>query len=558
MRKDKAQLPRTELSFSLLLIPISLFAISTIIAPNYFFEPVSLPKFFLLGIVASIALSILLIGRFRNIQFISKDISIVMILWIVWSFLSVLFSNSNFTQQIYGVFGRNNGFLTRVFLVILFFYCASIDQSRRYVDSFKALYIGTGAFLAIYGWLQYFDLDPIKWNRNFEDISATLGNSNHFSTLLSIALIYPVVALFKKERLYSPLFFPILIAIEMPILFLIGNFQGVLYAAIIFFLSFLFSGMQKKIKRLVLLISCFAFIGVILLNHLQNGSLARLTFLQESVFYRLDYFRAAIRIGSQNPIFGGGLDSFADWYLRGRDQEAVSRRTGITVDSAHNFVLNEFANGGFALGILASLILILTFFRIGRLIKHSLVDSVFLISVVISICVFTLAILINPINIAVYAWGWSLIGIIFNYKLRTITRAEPSHFGTSLPVNSKTQTSSYFSFMIILIIFTTVFLIMRPEVNSDKKLLAGISSGSKDTLASSAYSGNYSLIRSLLVARIFLDNNLRGDALAILADSVEKNPDCYDCWVLLSGNGDPAQVALAKKNLERLSPLGQK
>jgi hypothetical protein len=315
---------------------------------------------------------------------------------------------------------------------------------------------------------------------------------------------------------------------------------------------------QKKIKRLVLLISCFAFIGVILLNHLQNGSLARLTFLQESVFYRLDYFRAAIRIGLQNPIFGGGLDSFADWYLRGRDQEAVFRRSGITVDSPHNFVLNELANGGFALGILASLILIFTFFRIGRLIKHSLVDGVFLISVVISICVFTLAILINPINIAVYAWGWSLIGIIFNYKLRTITRAEPSHFEKSLPDNSKTQSSSYFSFMIIPIIFTTVFLIMRPEVNADKKLLAGISSGNKDTLATSVYSENYSLIRSLLVARIFLDNDLQGDALAILTDSLEKNPDCYDCWVLLSENGEPAQVAIAKKNLVRLSPLGQK
>jgi len=77
------------------------------------------------------------------------------------------------------------------------------------------------------------------------------------------------------------------------------------------------------------------------------------------------WYRAAIRIGAQQPLLGQGADGFAREYppVREREEHAISG--GRAVHAVHNDYLEAWANGG-ALGLLAMLVLVVMVLRATR------------------------------------------------------------------------------------------------------------------------------------------------------------------------------------------------
>ena len=85
------------------------------IETNLTLTPVSLDRFLGLHIIAYAALFFtLMLGRSRNL-FPNVSLKILSLAFIAWSLISIIANQDSRVQQLFGVFGRNTGFLTYIF-----------------------------------------------------------------------------------------------------------------------------------------------------------------------------------------------------------------------------------------------------------------------------------------------------------------------------------------------------------------------------------------------------------------------------------------------------------
>lgn len=411
-------------SAKLLLLTAALVTLA--VSPSTNYDPISVVKLLVLSTCAFALLFLWLSQGSKALKEFSRAEKIFASGFLCAMFSTIMFSGAPITQQIFGSFGRNTGFLAYFSLLVV----AIITSGLRSLDFYQKIpkfFIGVTIPMLAYCGIQIAGLDPIKWSE-FATFG-TLGNINFLSAFLGLSAVIGFILGFSSslEKKWRVTAFTTS-TISVPIILSTGSIQGfvILVAGVTFALGLVL--LKYRNFLLLLPFSALVLSGIFLtIQGLANKGILAKFLYQPSVVYRGDYMHAGWRMTLDRPLFGVGLDSYGDWYRQERG-EISTLRTGPDriSNSAHNIFLDISSNGGLPLLFfyvaLLSLALIssIRYFRARAKIDLNFL-ALFSAWVAYQI---QAAVSINQLGVGV--WGWLFTGALIGYGKINSSSPDPA------------------------------------------------------------------------------------------------------------------------------------
>jgi O-antigen ligase len=323
----------------------------------------------------------------------------------------------NSYESFVGIYQRNIGIAAYLFFILLMLSVALNFSSHNYVFTLS-VFVALGSVQAIYGSLQQLGLDPFPWKNPYNPMIGTFGNPNFASAFLGCSAVAAVV-LMVTSRIFLKILLFAQILLSLALITNSNSSQGLMAFAV--GVTTLLIGLTyvKFRKYFLLTLSGSVVIGSIGLVGLLN--MGPLSFLyQGSIAARGDYWRAAISMWENSPLFGVGFDSYGDYFGTNRDLAQVLGRGFLTnSDNAHNTFLHFLATSGvvgFAFYLLIHAFILLVAIRALR--TASAEASIFLVTSVSIWLAFVSINLISPDNLGVTVWQWIFAGIVLGAAVR--------------------------------------------------------------------------------------------------------------------------------------------
>jgi O-antigen ligase len=528
-------------------------------------EPVNAPKLFVLGALAGGSLFFAVQNKDKFADFSKlKFLKVIAAVFLVSALLSIFFSESSIINGFYGTYGRNTGFLTYLCLVILLLISTLLRSASANAIVINGLFFA-GVVNLVYFIFTRFGIELISWSNGFGRILGTFGNPNFVGAFMGIFVVLCSVRLVDKGTSVKwkiPLIVLILIAIyEVKLSLAIQGIVIICLGWSIIGFFYIRSKFESKIfligyATLLVVIGAFAIAGA-----LQKGPLASLIY-KTSVSLRGEYWYAGWQMGITHPFFGVGMDSYGIWYRRMRDTSALTLPgPETTSDAAHNIFLDIFAYGGFPLFIAYALLISYVLLHIWKgfsLFKKF--DPVYVSLIAIWICYQTQAIIsINQIGLAI--WGWIPGGLIIGY-VRAHIRGESEI--SAIPQSSSNakgrnavKKAQPVSFWLMLLGIFVGGAVSAPPVIADSKWYASQVNLDPATIASDSKVWPLEAIRLMQASYLYTKNNVPTTGLELARFTVEKFPNNFYAWRLLSNTPGLTETekAKAKAEMRRLDPL---
>jgi O-antigen ligase len=522
---------------------------TVIFLPNWSYDPFIAPKQLFVALTAGLALgNYFFEEKTAGKSFKCRDrFSILLCIFILLMILNVIINNYAFTERIYGIRGRGTGFLSYLSLAIIAFSVAR----KKLLTSFFLYLVLANVFVCGYFLLQFLDLDIFSLETFYPAPSSTLGNPNFVSGFAGFS-VFAILNYLDYKKIISR-FLPCLILIFLNLFVMIKSqsIQGiigfVLGCTLFLFLNIL--RYLRSFQKVGLYLTSIS-IGVItLFGFLGRGPLAQLI-ESSTVFSRLDYWRAAIRMTLDNWIFGVGLDGYGDFYRMYRDQLAVNRfGANQTADSAHNVFLDFFANGGIPLGILFLVISVYPAIKIVQNLRKSKEKEFVGILLLTIWSAFQLQAFVSVNQLGIAIWGWILLGAMVAHGNETdLVRIE--HSKKPLP-NSGLRIVN----RILIVIIATLFAV--PQLISEMKFLTFANRADGIALEKLVSSWPQDSRRIYLIAQGWKDSGDPIRSRDLVLKGISLNPNYYLNWSLLrslpSATIEERENSL--KEMQRLDPL---
>jgi hypothetical protein len=529
-------------------------------------DPVNVTKLVTLGVVAAMAVSLLVLGGIASFYRKSKVLWVVSALFLMSGLASVFMSSSPIAQGVYGSYGRNNGLLAYLFLVGLMLSSLAFTQRESFTKLIKWLIVA-GLVNVIYClWVILFG-DFVGWNNPYGNILGTLGNPNFIGSFLGIFFgAYLGYGLSNA----APLWFKYSMIAVLPVTAfeiydsnaIQGRVVGLSGLAIIgfFFIRSKFNSLITGIySGLVVLAGVLGVLGA-----LQIGPLTSFIY-KTSVSLRGQYWLAGWNTGEQNPITGVGMDAFGDWYRRSRDAHALELPgVNVVVNAAHNVPLDMFAFGGWPLFITYLFIMGSGGFALLRMILRTRNYDPVLTVLTTAWFGYQLQSIISINQIGLAIWGWVLTGAAVAYE--RITRSEPTA-SDSIVAKARTpnRKRNAESEQMKALLFSGAFgiiglLIALPPFAADSQWRNAQVARSVEALEDSMRFGYFNPQNSMK----YMTNiqTLEQSNLPVLAhkyalEAVKWNPESFELWkvLFLVTNSTAQEKQLAFENMKRLDPL---
>jgi len=408
------QLVLKRVSKILLIVgPLATLAVS----PATNFDPINLIKILVISSIAFSVLGLILGIRKDVLPRLENRIWIAAGIFLISLFFSILFSGAPFTQQIWGIFGRNTGFLTYFSLLIILLSVALIQNLDFYRKLLMSLIV-TAIPMTIYCVIQVAGLDPISWSEKAP--FGTLGNINFSSGFFGLSSIAcSVITLDLKLSRFFRFFILIMSLIDLMIVYKTGSIQGLMiYIAGVGIAIFIYINKNNKLRFLQIPYCLIALIAIltVILGLTNKGPLSKFLFAP-SIVFRGDYWHAGWDMTLKHPLFGVGLDSYGDWYRSARGILSTVRNNPDRIsNTAHNIFLDISSNGGILM--IASYLFFILFAFVSS-IKYIRRNSEFNPIFVALFCTWLgyqifAAISINQIGVGI--WGWLFTGALIGYE----------------------------------------------------------------------------------------------------------------------------------------------
>lgn len=386
-------------------------------------DPVNAPKMAAVGGLGFAALAIVIFRGWKRVYADSKIFLIIIALFILAMLTAVLSSEGPLTQNLYGVYGRNNGFIFYLSLAFLATATLFLREKRSFEKLILALYISGIINLVYCAWVLIFG-DFIGWSNPYGKILGLFGNPDFISAFLGIFgvsviayIVGPIVN--WKLRIIGIIVF----AISIFEIKKSNAIQGLaVSAAGVAIVGFYWTKSKFKGRTPLTLYSLIIFcVGALALEGaLQKGPLAHYIY-KVSVSLRGQYWKAGINIGNSHPFTGVGMDVFGDWYRSARTEYAATVLPGheTLTNVAHNVVIDFFASGGWPLLVTYLGTIALGGIAIVKLsIRSKAYDKVF-VALATGWIGYELQSIISINQAGLAIWGWLFLGALVAYEIAT-------------------------------------------------------------------------------------------------------------------------------------------
>ena len=555
---------KTEQSVLSLIVLIAGIGAGLIITPSVSMDPINVPKLSVLIPSGFVILGILLLSLKKYLSSANRVFLGLLFLFLIQIALVLLLADAPFSQQFFGVNGRNTGFLAYFSLVFISL-GASFASSPKMLERIGYSAISIGTISVFYGILQTSGNDPIKWNNPYNSVITFLGNPNFASSSLGICSVAAFALLLGGKRsLVIQGALVVLIITSVALTLLSKSQQGTLVFAAGSFtvLTFFLLKHPKFQNKKILGIYFFAtFIAgaITILGMLNQGPLGSLLY-KASVRQRGFYWDAAREMMFSHPFFGIGLDSYGDWYFAKRSANAALLSPTTQSNSAHSVFLDLGASGGIPLFLINLALSLLTVVAIFKLIKRHKTFEWQLAAVIGMWVAYESQAFISINQLGLGVWGWIFMGLIIGYEYSTrlsdtgnlSSKTGRQSFAPKVK-NSKESNLVYLGGIIGLVIGMVITVpIFQADANYRKAI--GESDASLIIKASAAYPED--LVRTLQLAEALYENQLKVQAGELLAHILAENPRSFNAWLLKFKVSDQnsAEWNEAKIKLEYLNP----
>jgi len=527
-------------------------------------DPVNATKLAVAGALAFALIFIALTFNFRALISHHKTFLIFGILFTLLSVSATVASNSPVSQNLYGSFGRNTGFVT--YLVLLFISIAALTLTEH--SSFQRIIWGlqiAGVINVVYClWVIAFG-DFVRWNNPYGNILGLFGNPNFISAFLGmfITTILALVAAPKttwKIRLIG-------ILLSLVAFYEVVNshaIQGIVVTgggiAIVGFFA-VRSYLKSKVLTGIYVVSAGAVGLLAIMGALQKGPFSFI--YKTSVSLRGAYWNAGITMGMDHPLNGVGMDAYGDWYRRARSEHAATVLPGpkTITNAAHSVVIDIFAYGGFPLLIAYLGMLALALIAIVKVVRRMQgYDTVFIAMTTAWICYQTQSLIsINQVGLAL--WGWVLTGALIAYERATRGGAieEKPAVGKGAHVKAKSSSGVISPQLVAGLGAVVGILIAVPPMAADTKWRSALDSKDVAKVMAALEPGYLNPSDSQRLAQavqLLASSNLPEQAHDIAIKGITHNPEYFDAWRVLYflANSTEAEKAQALENMKRLDP----
>jgi hypothetical protein len=526
-------------------------------------DPVNVTKFLALGITSVAALGGLISNGKPRISKDSAPLLLLLVAFILFAFLSVALSKSPFSQGIYGLYGRNNGFATYLFLAILLFGASKLRRKEGITLILKAL-IFAGMINVVYClWVIVFG-DFIGWTNPYGNILGTFGNPNFIGAFLgifiSVCLGFSLGDTTKKWLRISLVAVMPLTAFEIFNSHAIqGRVVGATGIGIILF-YFIRSKFHKLVTWTYVSVAAVASLFA-LMGALQVGPLTSYIY-KTSVSLRGQYWLAGWNTGINNPAHGVGMDAFGDWYRRSRDSHALELPgVNTIVNASHNVPLDIFAFGGWPLFL--SYVLLMGYGGLAifkTTIRFKKFDPT--LSVLASSWVgYQLQSIISINQIGLAVWGWVITGAAIAYEKSTRHLSQENGLvGKKANLAPKNGEQDIKTSLFCLSFAAIGLMLALPPFASDTKWRSAQVSRSVQEIEKTmnqSYFNPQNSFKYLSNIQVLEQNQLFELSHKYALEATNWNPESFELWkvLYLIKNSTAEEKALALKEMKRLDPL---
>jgi O-antigen ligase len=532
--------------------------VSVVVAPRLILDPINAPKMLLLFILSTAGIFLLLPHLGFYFRSKAKVLLIFTGVYVLDLLLILFLSDADFGQQVFGTFGRNNGFLAYLGLMFVFL-LGALTSNDSSIKRFLLGLVFVSMVSGVYGILQSMKIDPAGFVTLYSPAIGFLGNPDFFSAFHGLALIASLaMAVVTKEKGNLRYVYVISTLLNIYALKIAGAKQGVLVAVIgIAFVIVILAYQRSKVLGYSL--TSVGFFGLILvaLGLINSGPLASIIY-KSSLEARGYYWGAAWKMTVDNPFIGIGLDNFGSWYRRARSVEAYLWLPTQETNAAHNVYLDFSSNGGFPfllLNLILVVMVLLSFLSVVR--KSEKLNPYYIVGFSIWIA-FEAQLLISINQIGNAVWGWALGGLLLGYsylnddqpvsdKNEKNSKKQKAQKSELLPASDLLRLTGG-AVLAIVIVF--------PYWNSAVNFQSAIESQSVERIEKAALVQPYDLVRMVGTSRVLSDNGFPEQAKAVLKITVEIFPDSYSAWEALSKLPDTPEARMKeiKAELLRLDP----
>jgi hypothetical protein len=401
----------------------------------------------------------------------------------------------------------------------------------------------------VYAICQSFGFDFFPWDSKTNGVISTLGNPNFVSGFIAMSFIPSLIYFeFKKYKVYIKVILIVLYCIALYRADSLQGYIGITLSVITYLLAYLWY--KNKSLFISLFVLSISGLVAVVLGSLNKGPLSSF-FYKVSVQSRGDFWRSAINTSNDHKLFGVGLDSFGDYYLKYRDIVAVNHPWAEFTDSAHNYFLDLLVSGGYPLLIIYICIHLLTLWSLLRAFRTNTQFKPLLVSLFTAYLVFQAQALISPISIPILIWSSIISGSIIGVYSSTFNKTNVETNSVS-PATARLQKTSIGLLVVSLVVLYPVFNVDRLQFNAMKN-------GDGDLAVSSTKKFPESVVRYSIMTRELLKSGLNVQALDLARSAVKFNPNSPALWVLIMVNPTAPieERILAKQKMQQLDPLNQ-
>jgi O-antigen ligase len=540
------------------IITWGLIATTLLVTPLWSVDPINPIKMLAVSATGFVCIGLIFSSR-TTVAWSRYKVALSLIAaFVSWQVVAMFASGSQIIQQLFGVNGRNTGFITYLAFSFIFVGSAIASGADFLKRLIPAVYVVGIASLA-YGVIQAIGADPFNWVNLYSPVFGFLGNPNFQSSLLGMLGAIVVAQLFVKGlKLQFKAIIALYLLATIYVIKETASQQGflVLVLGIGVVIGLYLIQMSKRLGMAYGLLSVLGFFAV-LFGTLNKGPLASLLY-KESVTYRGDYWSAGWTMTVDHPIFGVGIDSYGDWYRRSRTLAATVRRgPDVTANAAHNVFLDISSNGGFPLMAIYLALMVVVVISAVKVLKRSTQFDPAFAGLVAGWVAFQAQSIISINQIGLAVWGWVFSGLIIGFEINTRNSAVAPTVAKKGRVASKPAQASAATVVAVSVAFLLGFLIALPPYLASAKFNTARESGDAKMVEESAYMWPNNPVQMLQGAGLLYDSKLQAQAISVLVDATKEFPDYYGTWGTLYQlpEATPEQKAEALVQMKRLDPL---